>query len=79
MIKSLTFFPNGNVLAFDEAGEQMPEIQVRGWMELYFDILELRDVDVTAIEIKAILNDGKWKKVLVSKGTYGWCIDFLDL
>ena len=75
MIKSLTFFPNGAVLIFDETGEQVPELQ-QGWMELYFDYLEKEGIDPTTIEIKAVLNDGEWKKIILSKGKFGWSYKF---
>lgn len=63
-IKSLTFWPNGAVLAFDETGEQMWDIQSTGWLELYFDYLLEKGYDPQEIPlIRAKLNDGTWKAV----------------
>lgn len=61
-IKSLTFFPNGLVMAFDDKGGQIEEIQVMGWMEYYFDRLGKMGYDPREIpDIRARLNDGTWK------------------
>jgi hypothetical protein len=77
-IKSLTFYPNGIVLAFDENGEQMVDIQKIGWMEAYFDRLQEMGYNPTEIGvIRARLNDGAWKDVILSLTADGhWVIDF---
>lgn len=40
-IKSLYLFPNGNVAAFDEGGEQISLVQKIGWLTKY--LIYLRD------------------------------------
>ena len=37
--RQLSFYSNGNVIAFDDDAEQMSELQSKGWMELYFEFL----------------------------------------
>lgn len=71
-IKSLIFLPNGNVAAFDEQGQRIPEMQVKGWMQLFFEYLESKGYDPTKIHIEAILNGGTWKSVAPFKTENGW-------
>lgn len=74
--KSLTFYPNGVVLAFDENDEQIKEIQHVGWMEYYFDRLGKMGYDPRQIPtIRARLNDGTWKSIkpfLTSDGFWNY-------
>jgi hypothetical protein len=82
IIKRLLFWPNGEVLAFDENGEQMPTIQEWGWMETYFRYLEEKGYDPTKIgSIEAVLNDGTWKRIiplLIKDGYYRYDIKPLE-
>ena len=39
---TLYFWSNGQTMAFDENGEQMPDIQRQSWQELYLQWLELQ-------------------------------------
>lgn len=52
----ICFFNNGNTEAFDNDGNQIPELQV-GWIELYFNILEIHGYDPAKVDF--ILPDGK--------------------
>jgi len=38
-VKSLFFFTNGNVAALDENGEQIPDIQVKTWIDVYLEFV----------------------------------------
>lgn len=54
-VKSLFFFDNGNVAAFDEYEHQIPEIQSQNWLKLYFAFLsKIFNIDVE--DIKEIYN-----------------------
>lgn len=74
--KSLKFYPNGNVLAFDENGKQIDDIQNIGWMEHYLDRLGKMGYDPSQISsIKARMNDGEFhelKAFLTSDGQWNY-------
>lgn len=77
-IKDLIFFPNGNVGAFDDKGEQIGEVQKKGWMQLYFEYLESLGQDPTKIWIEGQLNGGQWKRIVPFKTEWGWNATFED-
>lgn len=71
---SMTIFSNGNVMVFDNKGEQMGELQ-ESTDNLFFEFLELKGIDPTKIKkIKKTVNgknrlvkpfkteDGNWNK-----------------
>lgn len=75
-VKDILFCPNGLVSAFDMRGEGIPEINTKGWMELYFEFLEGKGYDPTKIWIESQLNGGQWKRVIPIKTEHGWVADF---
>lgn len=63
-IETLTFYPNGAVIAFNEEGEQMEDIQITGWMQLYFaHLVELGYNPEEIPEIRMRSNQGDWIEV----------------
>jgi len=77
-IKSLTFYSNGNVMAYNDQGEDMPDIIAIGWMEIYFDRLLAMGYNPENIsQIRARGHDGAWKDVIIEQNNEGsWNIDF---
>lgn len=82
-IKRLLFWPHGAVMAFDEQGQQMPEIQVFGWIQKYFHYLEELGFNPCDIgSIQGVMNDGTWKRIvpiLLEGGMYNYDIKPLDI
>lgn len=58
----IVFFPNGHISASDENGQHMPELQAKGWLQLYLEHLESQGIDPTQVRFEGILNDGQWKR-----------------
>lgn len=75
-VKDIILFPNGNCGVFDVAGQQISELQSKGWMEVYFEWLESKGVDPASVWIEAQLNNGVWKRVMPFKTEYGWNVNF---
>lgn len=70
-MKSLTFFPNGNVMVFDEAGQQIGELQAKGWMELFFDHMDSKGYNPEEFKILARNNNGEFEEVIPNKQSDG--------
>lgn len=51
------FYPNGTISVRDQDGNQMPELQGTGWMQMYFERLEGIGIDPTTIEFRAYINN----------------------
>ena len=45
------FFSNGNTMAFNKNGEQMPEFQ-KSWMQLYIEFLKSKNINPTKVEFE---------------------------
>lgn len=75
-IKSVTFFPNGNSMVFDEQGNQIPELQ-EAWIILWLKHAESLGYDPT--ECKDIqLPHGRFAQPFkTSEGNFNWqTVDF---
>ncbi len=48
--KNIYFCSNGNVMAFDAQGEQIPELQQAPWIKLYFKFLKSKGFHPEDIE-----------------------------
>ena len=46
------FWSNGNVMCFDDNGEQVPELQKDGWFVTYLKRLEDSGIDPTKVEFE---------------------------
>lgn len=54
--KSVMLFSNGNTACFDKNGQQIGELQ-KGWLEIWLEWLESKDVNPLEIEkIETIVN-----------------------
>jgi hypothetical protein len=60
----IRFFSNGNVMAFSERGEQMPEIQGQSWLLLYIKWLESRGCEMETTELYT--PDGRYIKLIAN-------------
>ena len=49
-VKSVLFFRNGNIAAFDENDEQIPQLQMKTVMELFRDFAERNEFDAGGCE-----------------------------
>lgn len=67
MQKTLTFYPNGNIMAFNEAGEQIQELQAKGWMELFFEFMDSKGYNPAEFTIQSRNNNGEFKEVIPYK------------
>jgi hypothetical protein len=78
IIDTLIIYSNGNICCFDDKGEQMGDLQAIGWIELLFDELEKRGVDILSIKtIETIVNGGR-RYVVPSKDEQGqWRVKFV--
>lgn len=78
--KSVTLFTNGCVMAFDDKGEQMAEIQKDGWLDLWLDSLEAKGIDPTKIERLTAFVNGFWQKLTVTRrgpdSPWKWAVEF---
>lgn len=75
--KSVFIYSNGSQSAFDKNGEQMGELQVKGWIELLFEDWERKGVKVEDIQnIKTIVN-GQERTVRPFKTDTGWNYEFI--
>lgn len=67
-VKEIMFFSNGNIAAFDNNGEQIPEIQKCGWLRMM--IAKLRELGVENLEeISFLMPNGskaRWDEKLDS-------------
>lgn len=52
-VKSLFFFDNGNIAAFDENEQQIPSIQSQNWLKLYFAFL-VKTMGISTNDIEEI-------------------------
>jgi len=52
-VKSLFFFDNGNVAAFDENEQQITAIQSQNWLKLYFAFL-IKTMGISINDIEEI-------------------------
>lgn len=69
-IKSLFFLPNGNIACFNEAGEQIPELQKSGidlWTS-YAKSLGYNPDDLTEVRLPG----GNAKLIKGDDGSYNW-------
>ncbi len=69
--KDIFFFPNGHVSAYDENDEPIPDISSQGWLQLYFDYMESKGFDPTAVWMECVVN-GEFKRVVPFKTEWGW-------
>lgn len=69
--KIITFYNNGNTMAFDKTGRQVPELQ-ESYLLLYCKFLKSKDVDPT--KVKFILTDGNEAEVFETEDGYNWKI-----
>ena len=77
-IESLTIFPNGNSLCFDEEGEQM-DIQAKGWLYVYLEYLESNGFDPRAIKDIHMIVNGRQVYAQPFKDEDGeWSVRFVD-
>ena len=53
-VKSAMFCGNGNIAAFDEANEQIPELQRRSAIELWASDAASRGYDVVGCEVRTL-------------------------
>lgn len=72
--KSIIFYPNGNVSAFDSEGNQIPELQNVGWMQAYFNHLESLGINPAIVMYSAMMNDGNYKTITTNKTENGWSV-----
>ena len=76
-IQSVTIFSNGNLMVFDNTGQQVPELQF-SFMELIWAEFEKRGVDPTKIpDIKTVVN-GRNKFCQPFKIEDQWNTNFVD-
>jgi hypothetical protein len=70
--KDIHFFANGNTMAFDKNGEQIPKLQ-QSWFLLYLKFLESEGIDV--ISPKYTLPNGRSAAPFKTDGgKYNWQI-----
>jgi hypothetical protein len=72
-IKSVTFFPNGNTAVFDDAGNQMPELQ-EAWIRLWAEHAKNLGHDVTEIEDIMLPNE-KYARFFKIEDGVNWAIN----
>lgn len=78
-IEKIVLFSNGNTAVFDESGEQVGELQKKGWMELWFEWMELQGVDVRYVKTIEMVVNGKTKYARPFKIADGsWNVEFID-
>lgn len=76
--KSVTFFPNGNVAAFDQNENQIGELQ-ESLYSLYFKFLESKGIDPTKIGEIAIFINNTWRYLKPFKTEKGdWNYNITD-
>lgn len=76
--KHLFLFSNGNVAAFDENDEQIPELQLNGWLILWLEHLQQQGINIDHIErIETIVN-GRLCRIEPFKNEYGWSYRIID-
>ena len=49
-VRSVLFFRDGSIAAFDENGEQIPQLQMKTVMELFRDFAEQNEFDAGGCE-----------------------------
>ena len=70
--KSVYLLSNGNVCCFNDSGEQMGELQGKGWLELWLEWMVRKGVNPLDIgEIKTIVN-GREATIKLFKIYGGW-------
>jgi len=72
--KTIYFYPNGHVSVLNQDGENIPELQEKGWMQLFFEYLEQKGMDPAAIEFRAMKHD-HWMIIKPFRTDYGWNIN----
>lgn len=72
-LKSVAFFPNGNTMAFDSAGEQVPHAQ-NSWFRMYLKYLRSMGYSITELKrIQFMMPDGVTYRVIdVGDGELNW-------
>lgn len=70
--KTVLLFSNGHCACFDKDGEQIGELQEKGWIELWLEWLETKGVNPLEIEkIEANIN-GRDVYIKPFKTEFGW-------
>ena len=70
MVKSITFFNNGNVMCFDDKGQQVPKFQ-KSIIQVYCKLLEEEGTDPTTVDFT--MPDGrKAKPFKTESGSWNW-------
>lgn len=78
-VKTAFLFSNGNTCLFDDKGEQIGELQSKGWMDLWFEWLESKGVDPREIETIETNVNGRNVYVRPFKTEDGnWNVQFND-
>lgn len=76
--KKMLLFSNGAVAAFDESGNQIPELQ-KSWIELLLESIESKGIDPTKIETIETVVNGRSVYVKPFKASNGsWNYQFME-
>jgi len=70
MVKSITFFNNGNVMCFDDKGQQIPKFQ-KPIIQFYCELLEKEGIDPKDVDFT--MPDGrKARPFKTESGDWNW-------
>lgn len=75
--KTVYIFSNGNVACYDDAGQQIPELQQKSFIELWFEWLETQGIDPREIKSIQMYVNGRDCQVIPIKGE-NWSYHFID-
>lgn len=77
-VETISIHSNGIFCCFDKNGEQIGELQNKGWIELLLEYIESKGVDPTKVKnIETVVNGHK-KYINPHRTEKGWKLNFTD-